>query len=70
MTSTEKRIAAQKILADPHKSDDKKLFEVFELYKDELRHSNDQLYYALLGWRDAHLRELVPLPPSDYFKNV
>lgn len=68
--NTEKRIAAQKILADPHKNDDKKLFEVFEIYKDDLRQSNDQLYYALLGWCDAHLRDLVTLPVSDYFRTT
>lgn len=70
MTNVEKRIAAQKILADPCKSDDKKLCEVFELYKDDLRQTNDQLYYALLGWRDAHLLDLVAWPVSDYFKNA
>lgn len=67
--SVEKRSAAERILADPHKSDDKKLFEIFELYKDDLRSSNVQLYYALLGWADAHIRELVPQPAFDYFKN-
>lgn len=67
--NAEKRNAAERILADPRRSDDKKLFEIFELYKDDLRSSNVQLYYALLGWTDAHISELVPQPAFDYFKN-
>lgn len=53
-----KREMAQIILANNHLSDDMKLYKVFELYKDELKEDYSQLYYALLGWKDAHLSEL------------
>lgn len=55
--TTEDRIKAQNILASD-KSNDLKLFEVFQLYKDELKGEYSQLYYALLGWKDSRLREL------------
>ena len=54
----EKRIKAQKILTSG-KSDDLKLFEVFKIYSEDLKEEYSQLYYALLGWKDAHLRELL-----------
>lgn len=55
--TVENRIKAQNILAS-NKSDDLKLFEVFQLYKDDLHNEYSQLYYALLGWKDSHLTEL------------
>lgn len=57
MNSVDKRIAAQDILAS-NKSDDLKLFEIFELYKEDLRKDYTDLYYALLGWKDEHLSKL------------
>ena len=54
----EKRIKAQKILTSG-KSDDLKLFEVFKIYSEDLKEEYSQLYYALLGWKDAHLRDLL-----------
>lgn len=55
--TVENRIKAQNILSS-NKSDDLKLFEVFEIYKDDIQKENTELYYALLGWRYAHFREL------------
>ena len=54
----EKRIEAENILLQKNKSDDLKLYEVFEICKDELKVTHSQLYYALLGWKDSHLNEL------------
>ncbi len=53
--TTEERCRAQKILASDM-SDDLKLYEVFQIYKEDIR--GTQLYYALLGWKDTHLNEL------------
>ena len=56
-----KRIVAQSILASDM-SDDLKLFEIFKIYNDNLKEEYSQLYYALLGWKDAHLKELLAEP--------
>ena len=53
----ENRTNAQKVLAS-NKSDDLKLLEVFEIYKDDLKKDYAELYYALLGWRYAHFSAL------------
>lgn len=53
-----KRITSQNILASGM-SDDLKLFEVFKIYSEDLQKEYSQLYYALLGWKDAHLKELL-----------
>ena len=68
-TMATKNAAASAIMAST-KTDDQKLYEVFQLYKDDIREHNSQLYYALLGWADAHRRELKPLVSElpDYFK--
>ena len=58
MNRVEKRTEAQKILASG-KSDDLKLFEVFKIYTEDLQREFSQLYYALLGWKDNHLKELL-----------
>lgn len=58
MNRVDKRTEAQKILASG-KSDDLKLFEVFKIYNEDLRKEYSQLYYALLGWKDNHLKELL-----------
>ena len=58
MNRVEKRIKAQKILTSA-KSDDLKLFEVFKIYNEDLQKEYSQLYYALLGWKDIHLKELL-----------
>lgn len=57
MTVTEKQQIANKILSSVD-TDDQKLYEIFELYKDDLRKFNVNVYYALLGWKDAHHKEL------------
>lgn len=54
----EKRIKSTKILNENYKSDDLKLVQIFEIYKDDLEKNYTNLYYALLGWRDSHLKEL------------
>ena len=41
------------------KSADAKLFEIFQLYKDDLKKNYTQFYYAMLEWKDAHLKELL-----------
>ena len=53
-----KRITSQNILSSGM-SDDLKLFEIFKLYSEDLQKEYSQLYYALLGWKDAHLKELL-----------
>ena len=53
-----KRINAQNILASG-RSDDLKLFEIFKIYNEDLQKNYSQLYYALLGWKDSHLKELL-----------
>lgn len=55
--TVEDRVKAQEILAS-NMSDDLKLFEVFQIYKEDLQKEYSQLYYALLGWKDTHLKEL------------
>ena len=59
-----KREKSGRILSDKYKSDDLKLLEVFEIYKDDLQNEYVNLYYALLGWKDSHLREL---PKEQYW---
>ena len=46
-------------ILETNKSDDVKLFEVLQLYKDDLKENFTQFYYAMLGWKDAHLDELL-----------
>lgn len=58
MNRVDKRTKAQKILTSG-KSDDLKLFEVFRIYNEDLQKEFSQLYYALLGWKDIHLKELL-----------
>lgn len=53
-----KRIKAENILAQQDISDDLKLYQIFELYKEDLYKNYTNVYYALLGWKDAHLQEL------------
>lgn len=42
------------ILASSSLTDDEKLLGIFELYKEDIRKQNVNLYYALLAWRDTH----------------
>ena len=66
---TDRRQKAENILADKNKSDDVKLFEIFQLYKDNLREHYAQFYYAMLGWKDAHLKELLAETDIDLDEN-
>ena len=65
------REECQKILAS-NKSDDQKLYDIFQLVKDDVRRTNVELYYALLGWSNTHMRDLDPAASAsvlaDYFK--
>lgn len=58
MDRVNKRTEAQNILVSGM-SDDLKLFEVFKIYKEDLQKENTELYYALLGWKDNHLKDLL-----------
>lgn len=58
MDKTQKRIEADKILVRKDLSNDQKLFVISQLYKEELNNQFPQLHYALLGWKDSHLKEL------------
>lgn len=65
------REKCQKVLAS-NKSDDQKLYEVFQLCKDYVRRTNVELYYALLGWSNTHTCDLDPdaiaSTVANYFK--
>ena len=58
MDKTEKRVEADEILSRKDFSVDQKLFVISQLYKKELNNQFPQLYDALLGWKDTHLKEL------------
>ena len=58
MDSVKKRIEADKVLSRNDLSMDQKLFVISQLYKEELNNQFPQLHYALLGWKDSHLKEL------------
>ena len=58
MDKTQKRIEADKVLARNDFSTEQKLFVISQLYKEELNNQFPQLHYALLGWKDSHLKEL------------
>ena len=67
---TNKRNEADNILLSD-KSADAKLYKVFQLYKDDLKRNYPQLYYALLEWKDSHLKELLKettVSADQYFK--
>ena len=62
MTEREKIISRRGKAGDilvTSKSADAKLFEIFQLYKDDLKKNYTQFYYAMLEWKDAHLKELL-----------
>lgn len=46
-------------MSSQNKNDDKKLFEIFNIYKEDIKKQNPQLYYALLDWKDYPLKELL-----------
>ena len=52
MNKKSKDEQASGILANSALGDKAKLLAIFELYKDEIRNFNVNLYYALLGWVD------------------
>lgn len=58
MNKVEKRINADKVLIRNDLTHDQKLFVLSQLYKNELHSQFPQLHYALLGWKDSHLKEL------------
>lgn len=58
MNKITKRIEADKILQRKDLTNDQKMFVISQLYKNELSNQFPQLNYALLGWKDSHLKEL------------
>ena len=56
----DKRKSAEDVLRSL-KSDDLKLYDIFNIYKEDLKENYSQLYYALLSWQDAHSKELFEL---------
>lgn len=58
MNNTEKRMEADKVLVRKDLSTEQKLFVISQLYKEELNGQFPQLHYALLAWKDLHLKEL------------
>ncbi len=69
MDNTKKRIEADKILARKDLTNDQKLFVISQLYKEELNNQFAQLYYALLGWKDFHLKDLWSKEVVDCLEN-
>ena len=69
MDSAKKRIKADKILGRKDLSSDQKLFVISQLYKEELNNQFPQLYYALLGWKDSHLKGLWNKEVVDCLEN-
>jgi hypothetical protein len=36
-------------------TDNSKLYQIFQLYKDDIKKDYPHLYYALLGWQDSNI---------------
>ena len=53
------------ILSNDMYNADEKLFLVFQNHKEEIKRINPQLYYALLNWKDSHIKELRHLITED-----
>lgn len=56
-TALENRIKSREILASD-KSNDLKLFEIFQIYKSDIQNEYTELYYTLLRWENEHLKKL------------
>lgn len=69
MDSAKKRIEADKVLARNDFSNEQKLFVISQIYKEELSNQFPLLQYALLGWKDSHLKELWSKEVVDYLEN-
>lgn len=69
MDKENKRIEADKVLTRKDLSNEQKLFVISQLYKEELINLFPQLNYALLGWKDSHLKELWSKEVVDCLKN-
>ena len=65
-----KRIEIDKILQRNDLNSDQKLFVISQLYKEELNNQFPQLHYALLGWKDSHLKELWSKEVIDCLENL
>ena len=57
MTNNAEKAKKADIILISSESDDKKLFDIFQIYKEDLKQNYTELYYALLGWKDSHLNE-------------
>ena len=58
------------ILAKKDMSDDLKLYEIFQEYKVSLKSKYPDLYYALLGWQDNHIHEILEEQSKIFHKNL
>lgn len=63
-----KREKADEILCRKDMTQEQKLFVISQLYKEELNTIAPQLNYALLGWKDLHLKELRSKEVIDYLE--
>lgn len=70
MGNTEKRIKADDILINKDFTNEQKLFLISQLYKEELNNMFPQLNYALLGWKDAHLKEIWSKEVIDFLEEI
>ena len=50
----DKRNISYDILKSDSLDDNEKLLQIFDLYKENLKHDYSQLYYALLAWKDSY----------------
>lgn len=55
MTSIEKEKASQAILYDDSFTAEEKLYQIFDIYRDDIPHN---LRYAILGWKDKNIKDL------------
>ena len=62
MAQVNERIEDDVLNAD-YLNDDEKLYLIFNLHKDKIRQFDVHLYYALLGWKDTHIKELLNSRP-------
>lgn len=62
MAQVNERVEDDVLNAD-YLNDDDKLYLIFNLHKDKIRQFDVHLYYALLGWKDAHIKELLNSKP-------
>lgn len=55
MTSIEKEIISQAILYDDSFTAEEKLYQIFDIYRNDIPHN---LRYAILEWKDKNIKDL------------